>query len=194
MENPSPYVHIGFIGKGSGPFRPSINLATEEVDVSLKEYVQAVKEIHLSEPDTQWRDLGKFPMRAGEGRLTEITASSRYGKIKQFQALLVQGNTAYILTAAASKEDLPRFQQEILQALQSFQIAPDLFATVSDAQKREELKTLFGGLQALGSDEAKKKEWQALQKTLQADFAQLGQHWLYLALKEGHAKIYPNSP
>ena len=56
LKNPSPHVKIGFIGKGTGEFRPSINLAEEEVDVPLKEYVKAVKELQLADPTAKWRD------------------------------------------------------------------------------------------------------------------------------------------
>src|SRR5579872_5748842 len=79
LKNPSPHVKVGFIGKGTGEFRPSINLAEEDVDVSLKEYVKAVKELQLADPTTKWRDLGKLPMQSGTGRLTEMSNSSPWG-------------------------------------------------------------------------------------------------------------------
>ena len=128
----STHVQIGFIGEGSSKFHPSINLAVEEIDISLKEYVKAVKEIHLDEKNTTWRDLAKFTMKGGSGRLTEITSPSAWGDVKMLQAILVSGKTAYILTAAALKKEYPEIQKEILQSLQSLDLQPDLFASIAD--------------------------------------------------------------
>ncbi len=120
LTTPSPHVKMGFVGKGSAVFRPSINLATEEeVDVSLKEYVKAVKELQLADPMTKWRDLGKFAMEGGTGRLIEMTSPSPWGEVKVFQAFLVADQTAYILTAAVLKEDLPKLQSQLLASLRS---------------------------------------------------------------------------
>ena len=113
-KNLSHHVQVGFLGKGSTDFRPSINIAFEDVDVPLKEYVKAVKKIQTAQPKTQWTDLGKFPMKAGTGRLTEITTSTPWGEIKMLQALFVKHGKAYILTGAVLKQDLPKFQAELL--------------------------------------------------------------------------------
>src|SRR5690242_8383837 len=92
LKVPSPHIQIGFIGKGSNNFRPSLSLSIEEeVDASLKEYVKAVKEIHTAEPNTKWRDLGKIQTLAGEGRLVEISRPSSYGEeMVVLQAMLVK--------------------------------------------------------------------------------------------------------
>ncbi len=143
LQDPSPYVQIGFIGKGSSEFRPSINLAFEEIDISLKEYLKAVKETHLLEPGTKWRDLGKFNFQAGIGRLTEINSSSPWGEVKILQALFVKDQTAYILTAACLKEDFPKIQSSLLTSLQSLRLSPDLFTPLVDLSKREALEKIF---------------------------------------------------
>ena len=85
-------IQVGFLGKGSTAFRPSINLAIEEIDTNLKEYMLAVKEIHLAQAGTTWRDLGKFKTKSGTGRLTEIGVISPHGSIKMLQMILVLQN------------------------------------------------------------------------------------------------------
>ncbi len=187
LKTPSPHVKVGFIGKGSTEFRPSINLATEEVDVSLKEYVKAVKELQTADPNTQWRDLGKLSMKAGEGRLIEMTNSAPFGEVKIFQALFVQGETAYILTAAALKQDLANIRSEILQTFKTFNLIDDLWSPIPNDQNRTDFKTLF---LSLGTTEEKEAEWQKLQMEVQ-NHSELGPFWQFLALEQGHSKIFP---
>ncbi|HSX10541.1 MAG TPA: hypothetical protein VLF94_02340 [Chlamydiales bacterium] len=184
LKTPSPEIHIGFLAKGSGEFRPSINLATEEIDGTLKEYVKAVKELHLSEPKVQWRDLGKFATRAGEGRLTEVTKPSAWGEMKIFQAIVVKDDTAYILTSAVLKKDLSRYHTSILNAFRSLNLVPDLWTPIHDSQKRQQLQELFA---TLGQSEDKEGEKVRLQQAVSQ--TELGPYWQFLALKEGLAKL-----
>ncbi|MBX7067490.1 MAG: hypothetical protein K1X28_09695 [Parachlamydiales bacterium] len=187
LKNPSPFVKIGFLGKGTGEFRPSINLATEDdVDVSLKEYVKTVKELQMAENSSQVRDLGPFPMQCGQGRLLEITNSSPWGDIKVLQVLFVQEKKAYVLTAAVLKEDFLHFQKEILKSFRSLTLADDLFSQIADTQKRSTFLDFFS---KLGQSEKKDSDWENLQKQA-SQFADLGPYWVFLLLQEGHAKIY----
>lgn len=195
-KNLSQHVQVGFLGKGSGDFRPSINIAFEEVDVSLKEYVKAVRKIQTSQPNTQWRDLGKFPMKAGTGRLTEITTTTPWGEIKMLQALFVKNGKAYILTGAVLKQDLPKFQTDLLNSFRSLTLVPHLFATLPENPQAAELRKLFASLGSISSEEdperAQKQQWDSLQKAVQG-VGEMGPYWDYLVLKEGHAKIYSSN-
>jgi hypothetical protein len=186
LKNPSPHVKIGFLGKGKSEFRPSINLATEGgVDVPLKGYVKAVKEQHKAESGTQVRDLGAFPMKCGSGQLIELTSPSPWGPVRVLQALFVEEGTAYILTAAALKEEFITLQKELLQSFASFKLTDDLLEEITDGIKRENFTTFF---KSLGKEE-KEAEWKNLQTRL-SEFSDLGAYWVFLVLQEGHAKIY----
>lgn len=186
LKTPSPHVKIGFIGKGSTDFRPSINLAFEEVDVSLKDYIKAVKELQLADPTTKWRDLGKFPTQAGTGRLTEMSNTSPWGEIKIYQAIVVENNQAYILTAAVLKEDFPKFQAELMKSFRSLALTDDIWTPIPDANQRGQFQSFFT---SLGSYEDKEEEWENLQKQVES-ISQLGPYWQFLALQEGRSKIY----
>jgi hypothetical protein len=183
LKNPSPHVKIGFIGIGSTPFRPSINLASESVDVSLKEYVQAVKKIQMEDPTVQWRDLGKLSMKGGLGRLIEMTNSSPFGQIKILQAFLLKGDTVYILTAALLKEELAQFQTDLLKSFQSMTLIDDLSSLIDDPQDRNAFQTLYS---SLGSSD---EDWETLQKQVKS-LTHMGPYWQFLALQKGHSKIY----
>jgi hypothetical protein len=184
----SSYVQVGFIGKGSSSFHPSINFAKESVTVSLKEYVKAVKKIHSTEPQTSWRDLGKFKMKAGEGRLTEITTASPYGNIKMLQALFVQDATAYILTGAALAKEFAQFQNEFLSTFRSFSLISDLFDPLTQG-KKEQFDALFATWDNVLEEEAREKEWLTLQKAI-TRCPEMGTHWNFLVLEKGHTKIF----
>jgi hypothetical protein len=189
---------VGFIGNGSTQFHPSINLATEEVDISHKEYVKAVKEIHLAEPGTTWRDLGKFSMNAGIGTLTEISSTSAWGEVKMLQAILVKGKIAYILTAAVLKKDYPGMQQEILKSLQSLSLHPNLIAAIPSDNQQVKFNQIFSSLGKFATDEdisrLQKSQWEQFQKEVGELSQEIGSHWQFLALQEGYTKIYFSTP
>jgi len=186
LKNPSPHVKIGFLGKGSSEFRPSINLATEAgVETSLKGYVKAVKEQHKADSGTGVRDLGAFPMKCGNGQLIELTSPSPCGPIRILQALFVKEGTAYILTAAALKSEFVSLQKELLQSFSTLTFTDDLFSEIPDAKKRENFTAFFN---TLGKEE-KEENWKKLQQRI-SEFADLGAYWVFLVLQEGHAKIY----
>ena len=186
----SPCVQIGFLGKGSTAFRPSINLAIEEVDVGLKEYIKAVKDIHLGQTGTTWRDLGKFKTRSGEGRLTEIGTSCPLGPIKMLQMILIKGKTAYILTGAAIKDDFLKFQESFTRAFQSFRLADNLFTPLS-SEKKEKFEAFFSKLgETIVDDAQKEAKWADLQKLVLQEAPDMGMYWQFLVLRSGREKIY----
>ncbi|MGB7978033.1 MAG: hypothetical protein WCF19_02605 [Chlamydiales bacterium] len=186
LKNRSPHIEIGFIGKGTGEFRPSINLAVEEIDGSLKDYVKAVKNLQSADPTIQWRDLGKLSMKSGQGRLTEMTNSSPWGDLKILQAFFVEEGKAYILTAAVLKEDFLKFQSQLLQSFRSLAIIEDLWTPIAGEKEKREFQALFT---SLGHSAEKDLEWETVQAQIGSK-RELGPYWQFLALQEGHAKIY----
>lgn len=186
LKKHSPHVKIGFLGKGGTAFRPSINLATEEIDVSLKEYVKIVKDLHLQDPQLTLRDLGRFSMRGGKGRLLEMSNYSPFGELKLLQAILVKKGQAYILTAACLKKEFAQFQKGIIKALESLNVAKEIWTPLQDKKVQDQLKGLFS---SLGTLESKDQEWEKFQKQI-ASIESLGPYWQFLALQEGKHKIY----
>lgn len=188
----SSHIQIGFLGKSESPFRPSLNLAIEEVDVSLKEYLKAVREIHESEMHIQWRDLGAFSFQAGPGRLTEMTSSSPAGEIKMLQGILVQGGCAYILTGAALTQDFPSLRATLLTALRSLTLVPDLLSAIGNQKERASLQERFHRFKELPPSD-REKEWEHLQQIVLKDFPALGSYWHLLVLKEGHRALFQDA-
>lgn len=197
-KNLSQYVLVGFVGEGTTQFHPSINLAIEEVDLSQKEYVKAVKEIHVSDPHTTWRNLGKFSMKAGVGNLTEITSTSAWGTVKMLQAILVKDNKAYILTAAFLKQDYPQFQKEILESLHSLSLHPNLAKALPTEEQQMKFAQFLEGLGKFSPEadlsNTQKMQWEQMQKEVVESYPEMGSHWHFLALREGYEKIYSRAP
>lgn len=189
----SEYVLVSFKGKGLGPVHPTINLATEETEASLKDYVKAVKAIHLKTPGTKWRDLGPFHMKAGQGELTEISSKTPVGEVKVLQAIFTQNKTAYILTCSLLKKEFLELQKEVLTSFQSFSLEENLYTALSTEEKRTALHEIFTLLETPISEQAsskhKKNQSEFLQNQIQEKFPEMGGYWQVLAMKEGIAKI-----
>ena len=189
-ENRSPCIQIGFLGKGSSSFRPSINLAIEEFDGTLPQYLKAVKEIHLSEKGVSWRDLGKFTTKSGEGRLTEIEKISPFGAIKIQQMIFVSDKSAYILTGAATKTDFLKHQEIFLKAFQSLNLTGNLFSPLP-LERQKKFEQFFSEILQNEPKRAEKEaKWADLQKLVLQEESQMGSYWQFLVLKSGREKIY----
>ena len=190
-QHHSSFVQVGFLGKGSTAFRPSMNLATEVIDTSAREYLKAVKEIHLANPSTKWRDLGKFVTLAGEGRLTEITTISPAGEVKMLQMILVKGKMAYILTGAAIKADYLAIQKTFIKAFESFSLPTDLFSSLSQ-EEASPMKQFFENLASQSSPPSKEEatlQWEEFQHLAENYSEKMGKYWQFLILKDGLQKF-----
>jgi len=177
---------VGFVGKGSTDFRPSISLATEEVEegLSLSEYMKAVKSIQLADKN-QYRDLGKFAMEGGKGRLIEITSTGGWGTIKMLQAILLKNNTVYILTGSTLKEDFLKLQPKLIQSFRTLKILPNLWTPIANADQKERFENL---LTSLGSANEKETEWKNFQTEIES-LSSLGPYWQFLSLQEGKSRL-----
>ncbi len=196
-QGASPYIQIAFVGRGDAQFNPSLNLAIEETNASLKQYVKAVKAIHLSQPETKWLDLGPFQMRAGSGHLIQLEMPSVLGPQSVLQAILVREGRAYILTGACLKAELPQFRSSLIEAFHSFVEIPSLFSPVEDPRQKEQLELCFhslGGFPPEG-DRAllQMAQWEELQALVADAGMSLGGYWQFLVLQEGYQKIYRES-
>lgn len=174
----SPRVKICFLGKSSSSLLPSVNLATEEVDISLKAYVDIVKRDCESDPNCLFRDLGKYKTSLGEGRLTEREVKTKWGTSRQVQLIVIKDKEAYILTASALKEEFSRHYQEFERVLQSLTWTDDLTALVAPSDKKESLRQLIGNLQI------QKEAWEPFQQKIINDFTEMGPYWQILLLRD----------
>jgi hypothetical protein len=202
----SPRVKICFIGKSSSNLLPSVNLATEEVDITLKAYVDIVKKDCESDPNCVWRDLGKYNTLLGEGRLTEREVKTPWGVSRQVQLIVIKDQRAYILTAGALKEEFSRHYQDFEGVLRSLIITDDLTSHIISTEKKELLHKLIENLQssfkeinkvatieeAFESNSFQKECWQPFQQKIINDFTEMGPYWQILLLRDVQHQLLQN--
>lgn len=111
-------VELMVVGKGAGDFPPSISLATEVYSGTLKQYLKRVKELNASK-GFEWKDLGNIKTQAGNVSLSQTDSQSQWGNIRMMHVMLKKDDTIFILTAAALKEEFPKFYKEIFTSLRS---------------------------------------------------------------------------
>ncbi len=175
------YVRVGFAGKGSGNFRPTINLAIENIgDSSLKSYLKAVKEIHESDKNTLWRDLGKFETAAGCAELTEITTKTQLGELRLLQLILLHDKKAYLMTGGMPTEEFALHRAPILKAFRSLTLTSNLFSTFPNLEKREKLEKAFANLKEVGLN--------TFQQMVLEEGKEMGLHWQIVVLQEAEKK------
>ena len=118
------HVQIMVVGKGAYEFPPSINLAFDEFNGTLKEYLKVVDGIN-KRMGGKAQDLGVIHTEAGEARLLQIDSKNVWGPERQMQAIIVKNGKAYILTASAHKNEFSNFYPQFFSALKSLKINPD---------------------------------------------------------------------
>ncbi|HEY5260100.1 MAG TPA: hypothetical protein VIJ46_05565 [Rhabdochlamydiaceae bacterium] len=168
-------VKVQFLGKSNKGFYPSLNLATENVNLTLPEYVKAVKKIHEMDHNTTWRDLGKISTQGGDAQLTQIDTATSSGSVRILQVLLLKDNTVYILTASALKEEFGTYYKEFEKAFKSLTITPDLINNVPQPERREKLKASIAKTTI--------QNLHTLEKMLGKEFADMGLYWQFLMLQ-----------
>ena len=118
----SPMVEMCFLGKGKTSFYPSVNIATEAIDISGKEYISIVVKMHKDDPNIEFRTLGKIKTKAAVADLFELTTKTSFGTVKMLQMIVVKDNNAYVLTGSMHIDEFKTLSRSILKAFQSFQI------------------------------------------------------------------------
>lgn len=114
-------VKLLYVGKGKGQFTPSINLACEETQMSLSEYVQLAKQYHESLPETNCSLVGKVDTKQGEAQLIQIDRKTGWGDLRFLQASIISNGVAYVITATATEDEFLGLYPYFYQAIQSFQ-------------------------------------------------------------------------
>lgn len=200
----SPHVKIAFLKNTGKGFCPSINLAVEETSVSLSDYLKAVKAIHEQDRSNHWRALGKVRTASGLAQLTEIDSSSEWGPIRILQLILLKEGRAYVLTAAALREEFSNYYKEIQSAFRSFTLTSDLLSHIPQMERREALKQkqqelIEAGMLALARQSEKKtaledsefqeKYWTPFEQSVVSGFTDMGAFWQVLILGNAQEKL-----
>lgn len=200
----SPRVKMAFFKNTKKGFCPSINLAIEETPVSLTEYLKAVRTIHEQDRSNCWRALGKVRTAAGLAQLTEIDASTEWGPIRILQLILLKDGSAYVITAAALKEEFSNYYKEIQSAFRTLTLSSNLFNNIPQLERRETLKQkqrqlIEAARQAmtaavepqnpLADPLFQERYWLPFEKTIVNQFNDMGTFWQMLLLSSAQEKL-----
>jgi hypothetical protein len=200
----SPRVKIAFLTNTGKGFCPSINLTVEKTSVSLPDYLKAVRSIHEQNRNNQWRALGRVRTEAGLAQLTEIDTTTEWGPVRMLQLILLKDGHAYVLTAAALREEFSNYYKEFQAAFRSMTLSSDLLSNIPQLERREKLKrkqeyllasakkaltTLATPENLLEDPLFQKKHWLPFQKSILNNFGDMGAFWQILALRNAQEKL-----
>ncbi len=109
-----------FVGEGKGGFTPSINVAMEETDMQISEYVKLAKEYHTDQTGTVCQSMGQVQTRSGMAEVLQIERGTQWGDVRFIQASLIQNGKAYVITATCLTEEFSQLAPHFFKSIQSF--------------------------------------------------------------------------
>lgn len=109
------------VGTGTREVPPSINLGFETYQGTLKNYLKIVKDINSAQGDN-WKDLGIVQTAGGPASLSQVDVKTEWGVIRQMHLIYLDQGVVYILTAAALREEFPKFYNDFFNSLKSFKV------------------------------------------------------------------------
>lgn len=115
-------VEAVYMGNGAHGFNPSINIAMEETNLPLADYVKMAQGYHEKQPHTKCLLLGSCNCRAGSMELLQIEQITSWGEVRFLQAAFVKDKMAYVVTATCLEKDYDEYYQKFLQSLQTFNL------------------------------------------------------------------------
>lgn len=188
------------VGKGAHDYPPSINLGMEKYEGSLKSYLKNIKMINEAQ-NASWKDLGHIATESGNASLSQVDMKTEWGDVRLMHVIVVRYGTAYILTAAALKEDFPTHYKDFFASMRSLKINKDVYEMCKNPQMRARLQTSVQNLkrqwldlvneaksihgdqqeplsQELFTSEPFQKElWTPFTDLLSSEFSELGDKW-----------------
>lgn len=212
-----PTVKVMVVGKGESTYRPSMNLATQPFNGTLKDYLKIVKERNDAKQD-EWKDLGMIKIDGGQASLSQVDSKTQWGDIRQMHVILLKNKNIYILTAGALKDEFPKFYKEFFTAMRTLKVnnnvsdmlPTDLKPIYQTAQKnlQSEWKVALAEKQkenpsesietiqakVFESEDFKTKNWKPFQDFLTLKFSNMGGEWKNLVLQQTEDNLFEIYP
>ncbi len=220
LANPKalpPSVKLMVVGSGNNDFPPSINLGTEKIEGDLKNYLKTIKSINDSQ-GSDWKDLGTIRTQAGTASLSQVDAKTEWGEVRMMHVILVKETTAYILTAAALKEEFPKFYKEFFKSMRSLRFNKNVYEMIANNNRRQTLESENSKLKnawtnlyskestsAIGnqldslaqkvfsSDEFQAKYWSPFKELVSSDYQDMGKAWEKQLLNQVQNELFSST-
>lgn len=113
-----PAVKVMVVGKAKKDYPPSINLGMEDFEGTLKDYLKIVKTINEGQSG-EWKDLGSIQTEAGKGSLSQLDIRTEWGNVRMMHVILVKDHKAYVLTAAALRDEFSAYYSQFFKTMKS---------------------------------------------------------------------------
>lgn len=110
--------------KSDASLPPSINLAMEETQMTMPEYLEEVRAMYAHDRNKRWASIGTLTSKAGVMALTQLDQNTKWGDVRMLQAILIKDAVAYVITATAQVSEFTGFSKEFLSCMQAFEINP----------------------------------------------------------------------
>lgn len=194
-------VKVMVVGKGQSAFPPSMNLSTQTYEGTLKQYLKIVKSINDSQ-GYEWKDLGTIKTEAGIASLSQVDTRNEWGVVRQMHVILLKNGNIYILTAAALKDEFPKFYKEFFDAFHTLRVNQSIFDMLSTPESKKKLQEGIDQVdsqwrllitqkqqatpdspvneikeQIFSSEEFQKKTWKPFKELIERDYKEMGQPW-----------------
>jgi hypothetical protein len=140
-----PSVKVMVVGKAHSILPPSINLATEPYQGTLKQYLKTIKKMNEAKCHP-WKDLGTIRTQAGTASLSQVDFPSKWGEMRMMHVILVRKGNVYILSASSLKNEFPLFYNAFFSSLRSLRIVKDLNEAITDPKQKEKLRSAVNQL------------------------------------------------
>lgn len=176
-------VQLMVVGEGSSHFPPSINLATETYDGSLRDYLKIMKKINDVEGSV-WKDLGTIKTHAGNASLSQVDIKNQWGEVREMHVVLKKRTTIYILTVAALKDEFSKYYKSFFESMRSLKINKEFDEMISSPSLREELLKKIAALKMAAQKESfdtptfQNNEWGPFVNFLKEKYSFMGTKWI----------------
>ncbi len=195
-----PHVHGMVVGPAKSFFPPSINLGTENFLGSETEFLERIRKSNDLQ-GFETKDLGKIRTQAGNAHLIQVDTKSEWGDLRLMQAFFLKEGIAYILTAAALRDEFSAYYKEFFQGIRSFRINPPLLESLASTERKNHLKKEKEAL-FLDWEEAKQQnasnitssevfhspyfqeKWSQFEEKIEKEYQDLGREWLAQFLED----------
>lgn len=105
-----------------------IYLGIHPYNGTLKNYLHTIETMEKAQGGT-WKDLGSINTSLGKASFSQVDYKTHFGEMRHLLVLKVENGEAYLLTAAAKKEDHPKLYEEIFNSLKTLRRNPDPIPT-----------------------------------------------------------------
>lgn len=110
-----------FVGPKKGSLTPSLNLTTENTNLSLYEYVKLAMAHHQKEGASCY-ELDPLDTTLGQMILIEVQGDSHWGFVQMLQGIIIENNQAYVITGSCLSTEYSIYFKEFLSSMKEFNV------------------------------------------------------------------------